>query len=55
MKNLEVKKLIGDLEMMAAVIEPGMVITDAMCEVCSNVLLQTIAELKDRRSEMRKE
>lgn len=53
--RLETSNLIGQLEIMAAAAEPGMVLTETMYEVCSDVLLQTIAELKDRRKEMKKE
>ncbi|ELX7527410.1 hypothetical protein SKP09_004543 [Vibrio parahaemolyticus] len=54
MKNLEIIKLIGDLEIMAAAAEPGVVLTEEMSITCSVTLLQAIAELKrlngDRRS-----
>lgn len=46
MKNLEVKKLIGDLEMMAAAAEPGVVITEEMSLSCSMTLLKAVKELR---------
>lgn len=46
MKNLEIKKIIGDLEMMAAAAEPGVVITEEMSISCSVTLLKAIDELK---------
>ncbi|MEZ9880547.1 hypothetical protein [Vibrio sp. 10N.261.51.E5] len=46
MKNLEMKKIIGDLEMMAAAAEPGVVITEEMSVSCSVTLLKAICELK---------
>lgn len=52
MRNQEIKKLIGKLEMIATTVEPGMVLTEAMCEVCSNILIQTISELKEVRNEI---
>ncbi|TCN02954.1 hypothetical protein [Vibrio crassostreae] len=48
MKNLEIKKMIGDLEMMAAAAEPGVVITEEMSISCSVTLLKAIDELKKR-------
>ncbi|TPA69921.1 hypothetical protein DXJ77_23395 [Vibrio parahaemolyticus] len=48
MRNLEIKKLIGDLEMMAAAAEPGVVITEEMSITCSITLLQAVNELKKR-------
>lgn len=48
MKNLEIKKLIGDLEMMAAAAEPGVVITEEMSVTCCVTLLQAVNELKKK-------
>jgi len=46
MKNIEIKKLIGDLEMMAAAAEPGVVITEEMSLSCSMTLLKAVKELR---------
>lgn len=46
MKNMEIKKLIGDLEMMAAAAEPGVVITEEMSLSCSMTLLKAVKELR---------
>ncbi|MDL1992999.1 hypothetical protein [Vibrio parahaemolyticus] len=46
MKNMEIKKLIGDLEMMAAASEPGVVITEEMSLSCSMTLLKAVKELR---------
>ena len=46
MKNMEIKKLIGDLEMMAAAAEPGVVITEEMSLTCSMTLLKAVKELR---------
>ncbi|HCE3428224.1 TPA: hypothetical protein NG603_004399 [Vibrio parahaemolyticus] len=46
MKNLDIKKLIGELEMIAAAAEPGVVITEEMSVTCSDTLLKAIKELK---------
>lgn len=46
MKNLEIKKLIGELEMMAAAAEPGVVVTEEMSITCSVTLLKAVDELK---------
>lgn len=48
MKNLEIKKLIGDLEMMAAAAEPGVVITEEISVTCSITLLRAVGELKKK-------
>ena len=52
MKNLEVKKLIGDLEMMAAAAEPGVVITEEMSISCSMTLLKAASELRRKIREL---
>lgn len=52
MKNLEVKKLIGDLEMMAAAAEPGVVITEEMSISCSVTLLKAASELRRKVREL---
>ena len=52
MKNLEVKKLIGDLEMMAAAAEPGVVITEEMSISCSMTLLKAASELRRKVREL---
>lgn len=46
MKNMEIKKLIGDLEMMAAAAEPGVVITEEISLSCSMTLLKAVKELR---------
>lgn len=46
MKNIEIIKLIGELEMMAAAAEPGVVITEEMSIACAITLLQAVSELK---------
>lgn len=46
MKNLELKKLIGELEMMAQSTEPGTVITEEMSVSCSITLQRAVSELK---------
>lgn len=46
MKNMEIRKLIGDLEMMAAAAEPGVVITEEMSLSCSMTLLKAVKELR---------
>ncbi len=48
MKNLEIKKLIGELEMMAAAAEPGVVLTEEMSITCSATLLKAVNELKKK-------
>lgn len=45
-KNLEMKKLIGDLEMMAAAAEPGVVVTEEMSVTCCVTLLKAAKELR---------
>ncbi|MBF4228160.1 hypothetical protein EAY71_25920 [Vibrio anguillarum] len=47
-KNLEMKKLIGDLEMMAAAAEPGVVVTEEMSVSCYVTLLKAANELRRR-------
>ena len=47
-KNLEMKKLIGDLEMMAAAAEPGVVVTEEMSVSCCVTLLKAANELRLR-------
>lgn len=47
-KNLEMKKLIGDLEMMAAAAEPGVVVTEEMSVSCCVTLLKAASELRRR-------
>ncbi|OCH31982.1 hypothetical protein A6E13_15805 [Aliivibrio fischeri] len=47
-KYLEMKKLIGELEMMAAAAEPGVVITEEMSVSCCVTLLKAVNELKRR-------
>ena len=46
MNNLEIKKIIGDLEVMALATEPGVVITKEMSVSCSATLLKAICVLK---------
>ncbi|WP_165935509.1 hypothetical protein [Vibrio owensii] len=46
MQDKEIKKLIGDLEMMAATAEPGLVMTNEMCVNCCATLLQAANQLK---------
>ncbi|EDP57239.1 hypothetical protein [Vibrio sp. AND4] len=46
MKKLEIKKIIGDLEIMVAAAEPGVVLTEEMSVTCCVTLQQAIAELK---------
>lgn len=45
-KKLEMKKLIGDLEMMAAAAEPGVVVTEEMSVTCCVTLLKAAKELR---------
>ena len=52
MKNMEIKKLIGDLEMMAAAAEPGVVITEEMSISCSMTLLKAASELRRKIREL---
>ena len=52
MKNLEMKKIIGDLEMMAAAAEPGVVITEEMSISCSITLLKAASELRRKVREL---
>lgn len=52
MKNMEIKKLIGDLEMMAAAAEPGVVITEEMSISCSMTLLKAASELRIKVREL---
>ncbi len=52
MKNLEMKKIIGDLEMMAAAAEPGVVITEEMSISCSITLLKAASELRRKVCEL---
>ncbi len=52
MKNMEIKKLIGDLEMMAAAAEPGVVITEEMSISCSMTLLKAASELRRKVREL---
>lgn len=54
MKNLEIKKMIGDLEMMAAAAEPGVVITEEMSISFSIILLKAASELKRKVLELDK-
>ncbi len=46
MNNLEIKKIIGDLEVMAATAEPGVVITTEMSASCNVTLLKAVNELR---------
>jgi len=46
MKNLDVKKLVGNLELIVAAAEPGVVITEEMSLSCNEILLKAIEELK---------
>ncbi|EDL67661.1 MULTISPECIES: hypothetical protein [Vibrio] len=48
MKNWDIKKLIGELEMMALSAEPGMVITEEMSISCSMTLQRAVSELKSK-------
>ncbi len=52
MKNMEIKKLIGDLEMMAAAAEPGVVISEEMSISCSVTLLKAASELRRKIREL---
>lgn len=45
-KDIEVNKLIGDLEIMVAAAEPGVVITENMSVSCCIVLLKAVEKLK---------
>jgi len=46
MKNLEIKKLVGSLELIVAAAEPGVVITEEMSLSCNETLIKAIEELK---------
>lgn len=46
------KKIIGDLEMMAAAAEPGVVITEEMSISCSVTLLKAASELRRKVREL---
>ncbi|MCS0306352.1 hypothetical protein [Vibrio diabolicus] len=48
MKNLDIKELIGELEMMEAAAEPGVVLTEEMSVTCSATLLRAVKELKKK-------
>lgn len=44
--KLEMKKLIGELEMIAAAAEPGVVVTEEMSVICCVTLLKAAKELR---------
>lgn len=47
MKKAKTQRIIGELELMAAAAEPGIVMTEEMSIICCSVLLNAAAELKD--------
>lgn len=51
MKNIELKKLIGELEVMEKSTEPGMVMTEEMSISCSIILQRAVSELKSKVNE----
>jgi hypothetical protein len=47
MKKAKIQKIIGELELMAAAAEPGVVMTEEMSVICCSVLLNAVKQLKD--------
>lgn len=51
MKVVKIQKVIGELELIIAAAEPGIVMTEEMSEVCSSVLLNAVKQLRSYKEE----
>jgi len=47
MKNVKIMKTVGELELMAAAAEPGVVMTEEMSIICCKILIRAAKQLKD--------
>lgn len=47
MRKTKIQRIIGELELMAAAAEPGIVMTEETSIICCSVLLEAAAEMRD--------